>query len=548
MPGSLILSPEQLESDERAIPRNSSVISEEGSRFLFENTNTPMWICDRKSNRIVAVNKAGLERTGYTREEFLGLGPQEALVDSSSLDSASASQGRWLLRHKGGEMIQVQVKTHDLLWEGVQCSVFAVKDIHPAESRLLALSNLGYRLCSARTQRQAIEIILDTADSFFGWDACTFDSYLPAEDYAEAVIVIDRVDGVRRNVEPSSKSHKPTTRMRQVIEEGPLLILRKPPLQMAPDSVPIGDRNRPSASLLYVPIRSGEKVIGVLSIQSYSLNAYTHADLDLLQALADHGAGALERIQAEEKIKAINSQLEDRIAERTAALQATVGELEAFSYSVSHDMRAPLRAMQGYAQKLIDDYLGKTLDDQASEYLSRISRAAIRMDTLIQDVLTYTKVLREKVPMGTVNLEGLIKDMLEAYPQWRQPKVQISIASPLPPVVGNEALLTQCISNILSNSVKFVSPGTIPEVRIWAESSGDNLRLCFQDNGIGIAAENHWRIFRMFERINPASQFEGTGIGLTIVRKAVERMNGSCGFESEFGKGSTFWIELKRDA
>jgi len=111
----------------------------------------------------------------------------------------------------------------------------------------------------------------------------------------------------------------------------------------------------------------------------------------------------------------------------------------------------------------------------------------------------------------------------------------------------NEALLGQCVSNLLSNGVKFVSARTTPRMEISAEAIGDDsVRVCFKDNGIGIAAENHDRIFRLFERIHPATEYEGTGIGLTIVRKATERMGAQVGFESEPGKGSNFWIQLKR--
>jgi signal transduction histidine kinase len=112
--------------------------------------------------------------------------------------------------------------------------------------------------------------------------------------------------------------------------------------------------------------------------------------------------------------------------------------------------------------------------------------------------------------------------------------------------LGHAGFLTQCISNLLSNAVKFVPSGTQPHVRIWAEPADGYVRLCFQDNGIGIAEQNHHRIFRMFERINPDNEYRGTGIGLTIVRKAAERMGGRAGFESELGKGSKFWIEIKK--
>jgi signal transduction histidine kinase len=113
--------------------------------------------------------------------------------------------------------------------------------------------------------------------------------------------------------------------------------------------------------------------------------------------------------------------------------------------------------------------------------------------------------------------------------------------------MGNDALLAQCVSNLLSNGAKFVSAGTTPQVKISAEAVGDDsIRLWFKDNGIGIAPENHARIFRLFERIHPDAEYEGTGIGLTIVRKAVERMGGDLGVESELGHGSKFWIQLKK--
>lgn len=415
-----------------------------------------------------------------------------------------------------------------------------------AQTRLLAFSKLGHRLCSARTQRDAIKIILEIADTFFGWDACTFDSYSAEQDLVSPVIAVDRVNGERVDVKPVIGIEKPTRRMRQVIEEGPLLILRKPPIEMPPDAVPMGDQTRPSASLMFVPVRSCDQVIGLLSIQSYTLNAYSAGDLETLQALADHGAGALDRIQAEERVNQMNHELEERISERTAALVATVGELEAFSYSVSHDMRAPLRAMHGYAEILLEHYRGKVLDETGADYLSRIARAAVRMDLLIQDVLSYTRVLRGRVTIEPVNMEQLIHDTLDTNPQFREPAADIKIIDAIPKVLGNEALLMQCVSNLLSNAVKFVAPANHPEIKIRAEKIGKDVRIWFEDNGIGIAEQDHSRIFRMFERIHPTTEFEGTGIGLTIVRKAIERLNGQVGFESTLGQGSKFWFQLPR--
>ena len=258
------------------------------------------------------------------------------------------------------------------------------------------------------------------------------------------------------------------------------------------------------------------------------------------------------------------AELERAVLERTATLQETVGELQAFSYSVAHDMRSPLRSMQGFAHCLLEDYRSK-LDEQGVDYLQQIMRSAMRLDGLVRDVLSYSKVLHAKVVMRPVDLDGLMRDIIATYPNGQ--KAEVHIQGKLPKVLGNEALLTQCFSNLLSNASKFVSPGTIPRIEIGAEiresakraggeetagastlphSDAATVRIWVKDNGIGIAPENHERIFRMFERIHPAKEFEGTGIGLTIVRKAAERMGAQVGFDSELGKGSRFWIRLQK--
>jgi signal transduction histidine kinase len=258
-------------------------------------------------------------------------------------------------------------------------------------------------------------------------------------------------------------------------------------------------------------------------------------------------------------------ELERIVAERTEKLRETVADLEGFSYSVAHDMRTPLRGMQGFARILLDGYADK-LDVDAQSYLGRIASSAARMDLLIQDVLNYTRVMRSEALLSSVNFDALIRDVIATYVDWQPPKAIIEISGILPRVLGHEGFLTQCISNLLSNAVKFVAPGVTPKVRIWAETrppsttKGDDLRpdaklsdrhddivrIWFEDNGIGIAENDRGRIFRMFERIHPADQFEGTGIGLTIVRKAVQRLNGRIDFESEVGRGSKFWIELMK--
>jgi signal transduction histidine kinase len=284
--------------------------------------------------------------------------------------------------------------------------------------------------------------------------------------------------------------------------------------------------------------------------------------------IKDHKAVEAAQQTANRRLADQTNELEGLVAERTEKLRETVADLEAFSYSVAHDMRTPLRGMQGFARILLDDH-ADNLGVDARSYLERIASSAARMDLLIQDSLNYTRVLRGEALLQSVDLDKLARDMIATYPNWQAPKVIIQIEGSLPHVLGHEGFLTQCVSNILSNAIKFVAPGVTPHVRIWAEdrpvavapasrsaenekgagegvSDAPTVRIWFEDNGIGIAASDRGRVFRMFERINPAEQFEGTGIGLTIVRKAVQRLGGRTDFDSEAGKGSQFWIELKK--
>lgn len=256
-------------------------------------------------------------------------------------------------------------------------------------------------------------------------------------------------------------------------------------------------------------------------------------------------ASRRELLAAKEKISRHAEELEKTVAERTGRLRETIAQLEEFSYTISHDMRGPLRAMQQYSEILRQD-CRPLLNDDARQYLDRIARAANRLDRLIQDVLTYSRVARSSVRLGPVDLNKLVHEIVQQYPAFQQPNAEIQIAGVLPGVIGHEALLTQCISNLLGNAVKFVPTGRRPRVRIYSGEPNGLARICFEDNGIGIAPENCQRIFNMFERVHRDNEYEGTGIGLSIVKKTLERMGGEVEVESQVGRGSRFWIRLPK--
>lgn len=268
--------------------------------------------------------------------------------------------------------------------------------------------------------------------------------------------------------------------------------------------------------------------------------------LDLTKQTEALRASEQQLRQARYELELANRQLEERVEQRTKKLEETVSDLEAFSYSISHDLRAPLRSMEGYAAALTERYSDR-LDQEGRRYLERISAGAARLDILVQDVLAYSRVAKGDIRLENVDVNQVVRDVIETYPQLKE-KESIHVPSPLPLVRAHPAYLTQCVANLLGNAVKFVRPGIPPHVIVRAESEGDphTVRIWFEDNGIGIAPEHFKQIFEIFGRVHPAKAYEGTGIGLAIVRKAAERMGGAVGLTSELGKGTRFWLSLPK--
>ncbi len=234
--------------------------------------------------------------------------------------------------------------------------------------------------------------------------------------------------------------------------------------------------------------------------------------------------------------------LERKVEERTAKLRELNAELEAFSYSVSHDLRAPLRAMENFARILWEEHAAN-LSPEGRHFAQRIMKNAEKMDRLMIDVLTISRITRSELNLVPIDLDALLDEVLDQYPNLALAHRHIVIARPLGTAIADHSSLVQCFSNLLENALKFVPKDRVPQVKVYSEAIGENLRVFVSDNGVGIDPNAHSRIFGMFERAGPMD-VPGTGIGLAIVKKAIDRMGGKVGIQSEVGAGARFWIEL----
>ncbi len=258
------------------------------------------------------------------------------------------------------------------------------------------------------------------------------------------------------------------------------------------------------------------------------------------------------RVATDASLRQAQSQLADRavhleqaVTERTAQLTASNKDLEAFVYSIAHDLRAPLRAMQGFSEMLLQE-AKDTLNPEAKDYAVRINKSAGQMDRLLRDLLAFSRIAQQEMKLDPVNLEAVVASVLSFFhDEIRDKRAVVDSIGPWCEVQGHDATIGQVFVNLISNALKFVSPGMTPTIRLRTTDAGEFVRVWVEDDGLGISLEYHPQIFKIFTRLN-GGEFPGTGIGLAIVERAIERMGGRVGVEPKAGDGSSFWFELRK--
>jgi PAS domain S-box-containing protein len=253
-----------------------------------------------------------------------------------------------------------------------------------------------------------------------------------------------------------------------------------------------------------------------------------------------------ERRLAEETINRINAELEQRISQRTAELRLKTRELETFAYSVAHDLKAPLRGIEGYSSLLLEDHLDK-LDKDGRAFLYSIHTSTARMNQLIDDLLAYSMIERRELTPEDIKLRSLVETLVgERKLEMEERGIDLTMRVDGGVVVADPEGLSQALRNYIDNAIKFTRDALEPRIEIGVEENEKKCRLWVRDNGVGFDMLYHDRIFEIFHRLHRMEDYQGTGVGLALVRKAMERMGGRAWAESVVGQGATFYLEIPR--
>jgi len=529
--------------------------SEANFRNFFDNNPAPMLLYDRDTGEYVDVNQAAIDRYGYTRSEFLSLTifdirpPEDvpklkaAMRERQYRDADYRHAGEWRHLTKSGELMYVDVRVSALVVDNRALNLVLVYDVSPRKQ------------AQAAVERRARELQSLAASSLQIAGAQGVDDVLQvsadrARELSGARIAIARClpEHLRFSLADEYAAWREAGRLPDTDPVWEVLVRKRYPqrltaaeVQAHPDYPRFAARHgqdAPIGALLAVPLtRSDSELVGALIVSGKVDGDFDAEDESILVQLAQNASVGIETVLLREALQEHMHELEHRVAERTA-------ELDAFAYSVAHDLRAPLRAMHGFADAVLEDYAGK-LDDAGRDYLNRIVKSAKNMDSLIQDLLAYSRIGRDKVEFEALPLAEMVQACVaELHHEIESRGAKVHVDVPPLTVLGHKATLKQVVMNLVSNALKFVAPGTVPDVRIWAVARRGIVDLCVRDNGIGIAPEHRDRIFNVFERLHAAETYPGTGIGLSIVKKGLASMQGSISVESE-GNGSTFHARLK---
>ncbi|MGE5429951.1 MAG: PAS domain S-box protein [Syntrophomonadaceae bacterium] len=531
--------------------------SEEQYRLLFRENPHPMWVFDKNTFRFLAVNNAAIEQYGYSREEFLSMTikdirPKEDLpsLDNNLRETISQeyhSSGPWRHVKKSGQVIFVDITSNNIAFEGRVARLTLANDITEKKMALEALQDNEKRYKSLfeyspiSIWEEDFSIIKSHIDLLKTTGITDFRDYLEKypEEVTQSIEMVRILDINEATLElfEAEKKEDIINAFPGIAEQESYRVQRESITAIAEGKTRFevsSVRRTLKGKEIHVYIRWN---VAEGFEDTYGKVLVSIVDITELKKTEE----ALK--ESNEELNKLNEELEDRVKKRTEQLEAANKELEAFSYSVSHDLKAPLRAIDGFSQILLDDYAPQ-FNPEAKKFLNIISKNAGQMEQLIEDLLSFSKIYNREKNEVVINMDAMVKSITDQVLKDNGSRSILFTIKDLPEAVGDRPMLQQVWINLISNAVKFTKDRETALIEIGGEKRENELVYYIKDNGTGFNMEYAYKLFGVFQRLHPASEFEGTGVGLAIVQRILRRHEGKIWAEAEQSKGATFFFSI----